>query len=146
VADDIQAIPNLLNIISIFVVIIAFPLIAIISAMVAHERQREIGLLKSMGAKRRVVFFLVIVEALVLAVIGGIVGVGISLIAFSLMNIQGVLNSALQVSFRTPSFMEIGLMTALSLGVVITLGSISSLWPAYKSSTMNPYDAIRQEG
>jgi ABC-type antimicrobial peptide transport system permease subunit len=29
--------------------------------------------------------------------------------------------------------------------VVIFIGSISSFWPAYRSSTMNPYDAKRSE-
>ncbi len=102
VTEDIQAIPGLLNLISVFVVIIALPLIALIAAMVTHERQREIGLLMSMGAKRNNVFFLVIAESLVLAAAGGIAGVGVSLFAFFLMNTQGILNSALQVSFRMP--------------------------------------------
>jgi putative ABC transport system permease protein len=146
VTEDIRAIPGLLNLISAFIVVVALPLVALISAMVAHERQREIGLLKSMGAKRNVIFFLVIVEALVLSVIGGIVGVGISVIAFFLMNAQGMLNSAFQVSFHMPSSIEIGLMASLATLVVIIIGSISSLWPAHQSSTMNPYDAIRHNG
>ena len=146
VAEDIQAIPGLLSVISAFVVIIALPLIALIAAMVAHERQREIGLLKAMGAKRNIVFFLVIAESLVLAVIGGIIGVGVSISALFLMNAQGVLNSALQVSFRMPPLMEIGSMAGLALLMVIVIGSVASLWPAYQSSKMNPYDAIRREG
>jgi putative ABC transport system permease protein len=143
VAEDIQAVPGLLNLISVFVVIIALPLIALIAVMVAHERQREIGLLMSMGAKRNVVFFLVIVESLILAVIGGIAGIGLSLFAFFLMNALGILNSALQVSFRMPPLVETGSMAGLALLVVITIGSISSLLPAYRSSRMNPYEAIR---
>jgi ABC-type antimicrobial peptide transport system permease subunit len=63
-----------------------------------------------------------------------------------LMNWKGILNSALQVSFRMPSLIEIGSMAGLALLVVITIGSISALWPAYQSSAMNPYDAIRGEG
>jgi putative ABC transport system permease protein len=114
--------------------------------MVAHERQREIGLLKAMGAKRNIVFFLVIAESLVLASIGGMIGVGVSLCAFFLMNALGVLNSALQVSFRMPQLMEIGMMAGLALLVVMVIGSVASLWPAYQSSMMNPYDAIRSEG
>jgi len=146
VEEDIQAIPGLLNVISVFVVIIALPLIALIAAMVTHERQREIGLFMAMGARRKVVFLIVISESLVLAAIGGIAGVGISLFAFFLMDARGILNSALQVSFRMPSLMEICFMAGLALLVVMTISSISSLWPAYQSSRMNPYDAIRNEG
>jgi putative ABC transport system permease protein len=146
VSKDIQGLPNLLNMITAVVVLAAFPLIALIAAMVAHERQREIGLLKAMGAQRKVIFFLVITESLILATIGGIAGVGISLIAFSFMNMQGLLNGALQVSFRMPALTDIGQMAGLALLVVIVIGSVASLWPAYQSSMMNPYDAIRREG
>jgi putative ABC transport system permease protein len=146
VSQDIQDIPALLLIISAFVVIAALPLIALIAAMVTHERQREIGLLKAMGARRKIIFFLVIAESLVLATIGGITGVGVCVITFSLMHTQGLLNSALQVSFRIPAPADIGQMAGLALFAVIAIGSVSSLWPAYQSSTMNPYEAIRSEG
>ncbi|MCK9593059.1 MAG: FtsX-like permease family protein [Methanoregula sp.] len=146
VSQNVQGIPVLLNIISAFVVIAALPLIAIIAAMVTHERQREIGLLMSMGAKKNVIFFLVIAESMVLAVIGGIAGIGASIAAFFILNKQGFLNSALQVTFAMPTLAEISLMAGVALLVVISIGSVSSLWPAYRSSMMNPYDAIRREG
>jgi putative ABC transport system permease protein len=143
---DIQGIPDLLNIISVFVVIAALPLIALVAAMVTHERQREIGLLMSMGAKRHIIFFLVVAESLILAIIGGVAGVGASIAVFTILNLQGSLNSVLQVTFTMPSITKISIMAAIALLVVISIGSISSLWPAYRSSTMNPYDAIRLEG
>ena len=146
VAEEIQAIPGLLNMISVFVVIIALPLIALISAMVAHERQREIGLLKSMGAKRKAIFIVVMAESLVLAIAGGCIGVGASFLMLFVLNTQGILNSTLQVTFLMPPFIEIGKMAGLALLVVITVGSIASLWPAYRCSTLGPYDAIRGEG
>jgi putative ABC transport system permease protein len=143
---NVQDIPNLLNIISAFIVVAALPLIALIAAMVTHERQREIGLLMSMGAKRNVIFFFVIAESLVLAGVGGIVGVAVGFVVFSLLNTQGYLNGALQVTFAMPGPAEISLMAGLALLVVISIGSISSLWPAYRACTMNPYDAIRNDG
>jgi putative ABC transport system permease protein len=145
VSQEVQGLSSLLNMISAVVVIAAVPLIALIAAMVAHERQREIGLLKSMGAKRNVIFFLVIAESLVLAVIGGTVGVGASLVGFFLLNTKGFFNSAFQVSLRMPANAEIGFMAVMALSVVIAIGSIASLYPAYRCSMMNPYDAIRSE-
>jgi len=142
-AREVQGLPAILNMISAVVIVAALPLIALIAGMVAHERQREIGLFMSMGAKRSVIFFLVIVESLFLAAIGGIAGVGASLAVFFLLNAQGFLTSTLQVSFRMPSAAGIGMITAVTLIIVITIGSIASLWPAYRSSMMNLYDAIR---
>ena len=145
-SHDVSGIPSLLNMISAVVIAATLPLIAIISAMVSFERQQEIGLFMSMGAKRNVVFSLVIAESLILAAIGGIAGIGTSLAILFLLNAQGFLTSVLQVSFRMPSAAGISMITAVSLCVVIAIGSIASLWPAYRSSTMNPYDAIRGEG
>jgi putative ABC transport system permease protein len=145
-SQEIKGLPGLLGVISTFVVVAAFPLIALIAAMVAHERQREIGLLRSMGAKRKAIFLLVMSESLVLATIGSIIGVCVSLVAFLLLNTMGLLQTTFQVSFRTPALYEIVATSCPALIVVIAIGSISSLWPAYWSSRMNPYDAIRGEG
>lgn len=146
VSQEVQGLPNLLNMISVVVILASLPLIALIAAMVAHERQREIGLLRAMGAKRKMIFSLVMAESLVLAIIGGIIGVCLCMIMFSTLNSLGLLNSALQITFATPPVAKISLMVGLALLVVISIGSISSLWPAYQSSMMPPYDAIRSEG
>jgi ABC-type antimicrobial peptide transport system permease subunit len=93
VSQEISGLPNLLNMISGVVVLASLPLIALISAMVAHERQREIGLLMAMGAKRMMIFSLVMAESLVLALVWGICGVGACLVTFYLVNSLGLLNS-----------------------------------------------------
>jgi putative ABC transport system permease protein len=75
VSKEISGIPGLLSIISGVVVAAALPLLALVSSMAANERRREIGLLRSMGAKRRIVALFVVAESLFLACIGGIAGV-----------------------------------------------------------------------
>jgi ABC-type antimicrobial peptide transport system permease subunit len=59
ISQEVQVLPNLLNMFSGVVVLASLPLIALISAIVAYERQREIGLLMAMGAKRKMIFSLV---------------------------------------------------------------------------------------
>ena len=146
VSQNLQGLPYFLNVISVIVVIAAFPLIALIAAMVAHERQREIGLLRAMGAKRSIIIFLVMAESLALASLGALVGVGASLGVLSLLEEKGVLNSALQVSFRMPMAVEVGVFAGLAFLVVIVMAGLSSIYPAYQCSIMNPLDAINSEG
>jgi putative ABC transport system permease protein len=146
VSHEVQGLPNLLNMISFIVILASLPLIALIAAMVTHERQREIGLLRALGAKRKLIFSLVMAESLFLSTVGGIVGVMVSLTIFVLVNTLGFFSTALLNSFRLPTPGETMLMAGLAVGVVITIGSIAALWPAYQSSMMNPYDAIRNEG
>jgi ABC-type antimicrobial peptide transport system permease subunit len=73
-------------------------------------------------------------------------GVGTSLAALFLLNAQGLLTSVLQVSFRMPSAAGISMIIVITLFVLIAIGKIASLWPAYRSNTMKPYDSIRGEG
>lgn len=146
VSQNLQGLPGFLNIISAVVLIAAFPLIALIAAMVANERQREIGLLRAMGAKRSIILFLVMAESLVLASLGAIAGIGASLALLSVLEANGVLNSALQVSFRIPTATEVGVYAGMAFLVVIAMAGLSSMYPAYRASSMNPLDAIREEG
>jgi putative ABC transport system permease protein len=97
-----------------FVVLASLPLIALISAMVVHERQREIGLLMAMGAKRKIIFSLVMAESMVRAAIGGIAGIGICLFTFSLLNSQVLLNEAFQITFVAPQLARTSQMAGLA--------------------------------
>jgi putative ABC transport system permease protein len=145
VDQEINGIPGLLNSIAIIVTIASLPLIALISAMVAHERQHEIGILKSIGATKKIIFGLVMAESLALAFFGGLIGVGSIIITFFLMNLQGIMSTVFQLSFNIPAPGETVMMSGIALCTVIIIGSVASLYPAYTSSIMNPYDAIRQE-
>jgi putative ABC transport system permease protein len=146
VAGNLEGLPGVLNAISAIVLVAAFPLVALISAMVANERRREIGLLRSMGAKRSTIVFLVISESLVLASLGAVAGIFAGGIVLVLLDAVGILDSALQVSFRIPGAAEIGVFAVLTLLVVIAMAALAALYPAYRSSTMNAFDAIRLNG
>ena len=146
ISQNLNGLPGILNAISAIVLIAAFPLIALIAAMVAHERRHEIGLLRSMGATRPIVVFLVMAESLSLAALGAVAGIVASLVLLFVLDAIGFLNSALQVSFRTPGAAEIVVLAGMAFLVVISMGTLASVYPAYRSSTMNAFDAIRQGG
>jgi putative ABC transport system permease protein len=139
-SQAVQGLSGIMNAISVVVILAALPLIGLIAAMVAHERQREIGLLLSMGAPRMTVFFLVMAESLVLAIAGGLAGIGAGLGIFFFLNSRG---APFLQGFEVPPAGETAMMAAIALCIVVLVGSIASLWPAYRSSRMNPYEAIR---
>jgi putative ABC transport system permease protein len=131
-----QGLPTLLNTISLVVILAAFPLIALVAAMAAHERRREIGLLLSMGARQRLIAGIVIAESLILAMAGGAAGVGASLAAFFLVSSGGSI-PFLQ-GFQVPPAAGTGMMAVIAFFIVILIAGLASLWPAYRSSRMNP--------
>jgi putative ABC transport system permease protein len=98
------------------------------------ERTREIGIRKSLGAKRKNILLHFLLEAIILCNIGGIFGVSIG---FGLGNL---------VSIFTGFAVHIPLNWAI-IGLIFctAVGLIFGLWPAYKAALMNPVQALRYE-
>ena len=98
------------------------------------ERTREIGVRKALGATRKAILFQFLIEALVLCVMGGILGVG-----------AGFLGA--EVLTRTQ-----GWDTAVSPSVVLAavlfsaaIGLFFGIWPAQRAAKLDPIDALRYE-
>ena len=98
------------------------------------ERTSEIGIRKSIGAKRKHILGQFLVEAVVLCNIGGVFGV---LAGFGLGNV---------VTLFTDFEVSVPLEWAVA-GVVFctTVGLSFGLWPAVKASKLNPIEALRYE-
>ena len=99
------------------------------------ERTREIGVRKAVGAKRRDILLQFLVEAMVLSLLGGAVGI---LLGYGIS--QGV--SRLSEDLVTVvSANSIVLATTFSLVVGVVFG----LYPALRAARLNPIDALRYE-
>jgi putative ABC transport system permease protein len=96
------------------------------------ERTREIGIRKAVGAPRRVVLTQFLIEATLLSVIGGALGVAAALIgsSFTIVGVKPVI---------VPS--SIG----LALGVSIAIGLFFGGLPASRAARLRPIDALRYE-
>ncbi len=99
------------------------------------ERTREIGLRMSLGASRRAVLMQFLLEAVLISVGGGILGIlaGVSL---------PILANALQDEVRIPVSV---LSIAVAFGVSFAVGIAFGLLPANRASRLNPTEALRYE-
>lgn len=98
------------------------------------ERTREIGIRKAIGASRMNILSQFLVEALVVSLIGGFLGLVISVLAVHLL--QPILKMTLQIS---------PLVAMVALGFSIVIGVVFGLYPASKASKMLPVLALRHE-
>ena len=100
--------------------------------MAVKERTAEIGLLKATGATSRQIYRLILFEALMLAVIGGGVGLGI-----------GVTLSTLLPHFvpRLPTHLHTGYILA-ALAISALTGISSGLLPAHRAASIDPVQAL----
>ena len=96
------------------------------------ERTREIGIRKAIGARPSVIMLQFLIEAIVLSLMGCIIGIGFSWVAMQVINAVGNVNFGLSPTV-------VGVAVLFSMGVGIIFG----LYPAKKASAMKPIDALR---
>lgn len=106
--------------------------------MAVLERTREIGVLRTMGWRRRRVVGMIIQEALLLGVLGGVAGIVLAfLMVFSLQQAPMV-GDAFEAGWSLNIFLRAFLVSLL-------LGIIGGLYPAIRASGLQPVEALRYE-
>jgi putative ABC transport system permease protein len=98
------------------------------------ERTREIGLRMALGAKRRDIRNQFLVEAAVLCVIGGSIGLALAMIAAAIF--QNVANFPAPIGWGT---------ALLSIGFSAVIGLLFGGYPAIRASRLSPIEALRSE-
>lgn len=97
------------------------------------ERTKEIGIRKALGAKRSDILIQFLVEALVLCILGGIIGV---LLGFGIGELLGNMGYTFSPDFT---------ITIIAFASSALIGIVFGLFPANKASKLNPIDALHTE-
>lgn len=98
------------------------------------ERTREIGIRMAVGARRKDILKQFLIEALVITITGGIIGIGLGVaIAFSLSH-YGEWETVI-----TPFSIALGFVFSLLIGLLF------GIYPARKASLMDPIESLRYE-
>jgi putative ABC transport system permease protein len=107
-------------------------------AMSVFERTREIGILRALGWKRRQVMVLIQLEAVVLGLGGGFLGIGFGWCALHLLAALPQTASIVSASFPLPLLAE-------ALGIAVLAGLIAGAMPAWRGARLSPVEALRHE-
>jgi putative ABC transport system permease protein len=142
VSGQLGAVRRLLNGTTLAVTIVSIPLLAFISAMVAHERRREIAVLRALGATKTYVVRLMLAESFSLAVTGGLIGIGAA--AVILVFFQDFIATSLKIPFIIPSPLALLVDGGTALLLCAGIGGIASLYPATLINRSDPYETIRK--
>ncbi|HYD53906.1 MAG TPA: ABC transporter permease [Gemmatimonadaceae bacterium] len=98
------------------------------------ERTREIGIRKSLGARRRDILAQFLVEAATLSTLGAIIGITLGISAAKIIEWQTPLPAAVA---------PWSIVVATLLGTIV--GIVSGVYPARRASRLDPIEALRQE-
>lgn len=103
------------------------------------ERTKEIGIRKSLGAKRRDISKQFLIESIVLSLLGGIIGILFGIGCGALINF--ICNYLGYVSIFALSIGVILISSSVSIAVGLIFGS----FPSYRAACLKPIDALKQE-
>lgn len=119
--------------------IVAMIMILVVLYMSVSERTREIGVLKSIGARKRDIKKIFTTESFLIGLFSGIIGVIFSAIVGGLLIL--LFNSLL--GFAPLTFHWYYFVLALGLSVVISV--LAGLYPASKAAKLDPVESLRHE-
>jgi putative ABC transport system permease protein len=98
------------------------------------ERTREIGVRKAMGARKRDVLFQFVVEAVVLCLIGGVIGILLGSAGAMLLSRLAHWNTLISPA-----------AVLLAFGCSVVVGLFFGIWPARRAAALDPIEALRYE-
>lgn len=112
-------------------------------SMLVAQRTREIGLMRAIGSSREQVNRSVLLEAVLLGIVGSVLGVGAGIgLAVGLMKVMGAVGMELStedltIAWTTP-------VVGLALGIIVTV--LAAYIPARRAGKVSPMAALRDAG
>jgi putative ABC transport system permease protein len=98
-----------------------------------RERTKEIGIRKAVGAKKRTIMLQFLIESVIVCLIGGLIGVGLSALLAMAVNAAG---------FTAVLPME---TVGIAFGICVGVGVLFGIAPAWQGATAEPIEALRYE-
>ncbi len=145
--DLINSYSGALNIVIGFIILIALVSVLVSAINTSNtmitsvlERYKEIGVMKSIGAKNSEILWIFLFESALIGFVAGLIGIGIGA---GLSYLGGEILASLGWSFLKPMF-SIWLFIGCVAFATLT-GAISGVLPAIRASKINPVDALRYE-
>lgn len=140
---------NIMLGIKVFLGIIGFLTLLISGVGVANimyvsikERTREIGIKMAVGARKSIILWQFLMEALLITFLGGFFGMAISMILTEGFKKIPIESDVMEFMGRPTVSLEIGVIVVLILGI---MGLFSGLFPAMRAASVSPVESLRYE-
>ncbi len=114
--------------------------------MAIYERTREIGILKAMGASRREIRQMFMLEAGFIGMIGGVIGLLFAwLLGLGLNEAIEIISRHREQPLHGQFFLVTPLLAIGAISFAIFIGLVAGLLPAHRAAKLDPLEALRHE-
>jgi len=122
--------------------VLAMALIAVVFSLAVNERRRQIGVMRALGAARTTVLASLLMEAVLLALAGGAVGIAISALGVYLF--RNLIIGLMGVPFFIPAPLPLAGLALLALALALVGVALAALFPALRISLQDPSVSMRE--
>ena len=116
-------------------------MIAVITYISTMERVKEIGVIRSLGGRKKDVSRLFVAETLIIGLASGVIGIGVTYLLSLILN---TVLASLNVGVTNIAALPF-LWALIMIGLSIFLNVVSGLIPSMKASNQDPVAALRSE-
>lgn len=142
VSGSLTGVSDVIGILAAAVWVLALGIMIAVFMLSVGERKREFAVLRAMGASRKKVSRIVMVEGMTVSVLGSLAGAITG--AVLVLSFSSLIESQLGLPFLVPSFGQILLTAVVSILVSMLAGSLSSIVASYKISRMDTALILRE--
>ncbi len=136
--NDIQTTLAMTNAIHLLALTVGGIVVANTMIMSIYERTREIGTLRALGWRRRHILSQIVQESLYLCLFAGVMGALFAVLLLTAVSSIPGFTQIIRPSWNLEIFVS-------ATGVVLLLGLLGGLYPAWRASRLQPVEALRYE-
>ena len=114
----------------------------LVFSLAANERRRELAMLRALGATKTVIVRTLLLEGVTLAIAGGLVGIGLTILVLGLFREQIARAAGIQVLLPAP--LALAGLAAAGLALAVVSVALAAWLPASKLSRQDPALAMRE--
>jgi putative ABC transport system permease protein len=141
IAQKLDGMSYLMHVLTAFFWVAAACVLFLFFSLLLHERKREFGLLRILGARRGKLAGIVLCESIMVSAVGGAFGI-IATLGLT-MPFHRHITLSLGVPYLTVPVSVVAYLAAISLVLSVTVGPLASLYSALKIGTSDVYATLR---